>query len=93
MAYLGIVSYVKAGKGRSNAGMENVAGMVHWVLFVNLGGREKPMKISGRMIGSGLCFIKYQGSSVDDRWKDKKSPTGQLGYHLIQNLYQIGIGG
>lgn len=71
------------GMGEVMQEWKNVAGMVDWVLFINLGGREKPMKISRRMTGSGLCFIKYQGSSVDDRWKDKKSPTGQLGYHFI----------
>lgn len=35
---------------------KNVTGMVDWVLVINLGGREKPIKVSRRMIGSGVCL-------------------------------------
>lgn len=45
MAYTGIVRCVDAGEAKSIKRMvENVAGVVDWFLFLNLGGRGKPMK-------------------------------------------------
>lgn len=76
---------MEAEEGKGIKGMaENVAGVVDWVLFINLGGRRKPVKIikqEGNRIRSLLQRTRKK-ELTDGKTKSLRD-RGQIGYHSI----------